>query len=1189
MKYFFKNFVGILSMTVMIFVILIGTVISQEITGSIVGSVRDSSGASVPGASVVITDSIKNTIVRTTVTNDQGVYSAPNLAVGLYRITVEAENFKKSVKSDIKLDIGQRRTIDIGLEAGTIEETVTVEADAVAVDLQSATNGTIINGDQVRELSINNRNFTQLVTLAPGVSNDLSDQVYVGTVNPEGQANTVQISVNGARSSQNTFTVDGADVTDRGSNLTIQAYPSVDSIGEFRVLRSLYPAESGRSGGGQINVVTRSGGNKIHGSAYEFVRNEKFNANDYFTNQTASAGIDSNGKARRRPFRYNNFGWTLGGPVYFLRFGEVDPDSSVFKKYDRTFFFFSQEFRRDIRYPSLNSTVPDANLKQGIFPVAICLQATGTTCNTVLPAGTPMSTLRPINSVAQQYINNIYNNLPLPTNAATYALNFPTRNTAKFQQEILKLDHSFNDKWSMYYRFQNDKIPTEDANSLFSSGSGLPGVSNTETNSPGRTHTFQSTYVIGPKVIVEGRYTYGYGAILSTNAGLLARSNSPISIPLPYENQRDRVSTISGNGFSNLQGFGPYDNFSNKQNYSGSLTWVAGSHTMKFGAIYSLYRKNENALAGSNEGTFSAFNTPGGTARINAPGVSGTINNNLQSWANFLLGTNVTFTQASFDYTADLRQKTIEGYAQDEWRVRRNLTVYFGVRYSFFGSPWDNNGRLTNFVPGLWDSAQAPLVTGAGNRVAATGKNFCNGIIVNSQNYTTGPSNFNCTPISSPWGKFIMDAPKTDFAPRVGLAWDPFGKGETSIRTGFGIYHDQVLNGTLLQQIGLNQPYQQTFTLSSTRLDQPLPTGSGINVVAAATAANVRGVQADWITPYSEQWSLDLQQQLTKNTIVTVGYYGSRGVHLIGAFEMNEIPAGTALNTLCATGASTTPTVACQTPGTAFFSTAASAILDQIRPYRGFRSLNLVQPKYNSNYHSLQVSGQHRFGGGSQANLAYTWAKNLTDNQTDRSTAPQNSYDIRSEYGRASLDRRHILTLNYVYELPFFDKQTDFVGKVLGGWQVSGIITSQTGLPLTVTTSSFDPAGLGFIPALIAGGRPNITCDPNQGGAGTQQQYFNTSCFTPNPLTTSTTIPNTVGTSGRGVVFGPPTNRIDFTLVKNLRFGESTRLQLRGEAFNILNHTNFRSLSTNVTSSTFGQVISVRDPRTLQFAAKFYW
>ena len=273
------------------------------------------------------------------------------------------------MKTDIKLDVGQRRSVDVTLEAGNIDEVVTVEADPIAVDLTSSTSGTVISGDQVRELSINNRNFVQLVTLAPGVSNDLSDQVYVGTTNPAGQANIVQIAVNGARSSQNTFTVDGADVTDRGSNLTIQAYPSVDSIGEFKVLRSLYPAESGRSGGGQVNIVTRSGTSKFRGSVYEFIRNEAFNANDVAINNLTNPplGRDDNGKAKRTPFRYNNYGWTIGGPVYFLRFGEAEPGASAFKRYDRTFFFFSQEWRDDRRSATLQSTVPNQNQRNAFL------------------------------------------------------------------------------------------------------------------------------------------------------------------------------------------------------------------------------------------------------------------------------------------------------------------------------------------------------------------------------------------------------------------------------------------------------------------------------------------------------------------------------------------------------------------------------------------------------------------------------------------------------------------------------------------------------------------------------------------------------------------------------------------------------------------------------------------------------
>jgi hypothetical protein len=1163
---------------------------AQEITGSITGTVRDANGAGVPGATVTIIATNKdNLVVRTVTTNDEGVFNAPNLDSGVYQVDVEAANFKKSVNTDLKLEVGARYKLDVALEAGNVSETVTVEADQVSVNLSTPTSATVINGDQVREIPINNRNFVQLVALAPGVSSDLADQVYVGTTNPDGQANTINLSVNGARSSQNTFTVDGADITDRGSNLTIQAYPSVDSIGEFTILRSLYPAESGRSGGGQINVVTRSGTDRFRGSVFEFVRNEKLNANTYFLNQTIPLGRDANGKAIRSPFRYNNFGWTLGGPIYFVNFGQGG-DKGFFRKYNKTYFFYSEELRYDIRYPTLSGTVPDAGLRAGVFPVAICLQATGAVCNVTLPAGTPLSTMRPINSLSQQYLNEIWNNLPLPNSTnplSPYTLSFPTFAKFKFRQEIIKVDTSFTKDWSAYYRFQQDKIPTIEPNALFSSGSNLPGVSTTSTNSPGKTHTFQSTYVINPNLIFVGRFTHGWGAILSENVGLLALANSPITPQLPFPVQRDRVPTLLGTGFSSLQSFGPYDNFSYKQGIGGDLTWLFGKHNIKMGAIASRYRKNENALAGVNEGQFSAFNTPGGTAVVLATGVTGTLNTTRQSWANFLMGTNATFTQAAFDYTADLRQRTYEGYVQDEWRFRSNLTVYFGVRYSFFGSPYDKNGRLTNFVPELWSAAQAPLVTGAGNRVVGSG-NFCNGLIANVQNFQTGPNN--CLPINSPYGKYVVNAPKTDFAPRFGIAWDPWGKGKTSIRTGYGIYHEQVLNGTLLQNIGLNPPYQITCSVTGVDISNATP-GGACPVVAGTAAQNIRALQADWQTPYMQHWSLDWQQQLTDNTLVTIGYYGSKGTNLIGGFELNELPAGYAISrgpTGCATGASTTPTVPCQLPGTAFFAAGTSAILDQLRPYRGYRSIAIIQPRFGSNYHSLQLSGQHRFSGASQVNFAYTWSKNLTNNQTDRSTAPQNSYDIQSEWGRATFDRRHNFTMNYIYELPFFSKQQGFMGKLLGGWQISGIGVYSTGLPFTVTTSNFDPAGLGFIPALVAGGRPNILCDPNQNAPHTQAQWFNTACFTLNPAATPATIPNVPGNSPRGVVFGPPTFRIDFKGTKNLRFGETMVLQLFGEMFNVLNTTNFRTLSLNVTATTFGQVLApTRDPRQLQFGAKF--
>ncbi|MEP6570625.1 MAG: carboxypeptidase regulatory-like domain-containing protein [Acidobacteriota bacterium] len=1178
---------------------LSATALAQENTGNINGSVKDAAGAAVKGATVTITDVGQQLVARATTTDDNGQFSAPNLPAALYDVAVEAPGFKKHIETKVKLDVGKSRTLDVALEAGNIAEVVTVEASPLAVQLTTPTAATVISGDQVRELSLNNRNWVQLVALAPGVSNDLSDQVYVGTTNPAGQANTINISVNGARSAQNTYRVDGADITDRGSNITIQAYPSVDSIAEFSVVRSLFPAEMGGSGGGLINIVTRSGGEEFHGSAFEFVRNEKLNANDFLSNTATNPalGREANGKAKRTPFRYNNYGFTIGGPVYVPNFGIGNGD--MFNRLKRTFFFFSEEQRKDHRFPLLSSTVPDLNMRQGIFPIDICVSAnvptTATaTCLNVLPAGQPLSSRAPINPVAQQYLGFIYNKLPAPSDPLTRALLFPALNVADFKQEILKLDHSFSDKWSMYYRYERDKIPTEDVNSLFSSGSGLPGVSTTETNSPGKTHTFQSTYVANSSLVFVGRFSYGYGAILSKNIGTLALANSPIRPPLAYVNTRDRVPTISGNGFSALQSFGPYDNFSWKKNTSGDLTWTKGAHTMKFGAVYGSYRKNENALAGSNEGTYSGFlntlTTSVVQASVLAPQIAGQDTNatrraNFQSFANFLQGTNVTFSQAHFDYTADLRQKVIEGYVQDEWKFRKNITLYYGVRYSFFGSPYDVNGRLSTFDPKLFNPAAAPLVNGAGNRVVGTG-NFCNGLIVNSQNYQTAANN--CTPASSPWGKYVVNAPKKNFGPRVGLAWDPFGKGTTSIRTGYGIFYDQVLNGTYEQNIGQNPPYQETFTQTLTRLDQPVPTGVVVTAAASLTALSVRAIDPHWKDPYMQQWSLDVQHQFGTNgkTLLDVGYFGSKGTHLIGAYELNEVAPGKALNTLCAVGTSTTPTVACQAPGFAFTSTGNSAILDQIRPYRGYRSINLITPQFNSNYHSLQVSAVQRFTGASQVQLAYTWAKNLTDNQTDRSTAAENSYNIRGDRGRATLDRRHVLTVNYIYEIPFLKKQQGFSGKLLGGWQLSGIAVYNSGLGFTPTTSSFDAGGLGNVPALVAGNRPNVLCDPNTNAPHDRLQFFNAACFQLNPTTTTSGVTNVVGNAGRSIINGPSTKRVDFSLIKNIQFSENVRLQLRGEAFNIFNHTNFRTLSLNVTASNYGQVTAVRDPRTIQLGAK---
>lgn len=1134
---------------------LIGVIVAQETNGSVAGTVKDANGGIVKGATVTFTDSDKKVVVRTVTTDENGDFSAPALPVAYYDISVEAPTFKKNLTERVKVNVNERRTVDVSLAAGSISETVTVTAEALQVNTQSATASNVINGDQVRQLSLNNRNWVQLITLSPGVSANIADQIYVGTTNPNGVSNALQIAVNGVRPNSNTYSVDGADTTDRGANLTVQTYPSVDAIAEFTVLRSLYPAESGRSSGGQVNVVTKSGSSSFHGDVYEFFRNDWLNANSFLTNRTFPLGRDSQGRAKRVPFRYNDFGGTLGGPVYIPK---------LYKHKDRTFFFFSEEARRVITYPTFNSTVPSANLRQGIFPQDVCIGPVATPCSVVLPAGTSLpANLR--SPLAAAYVQDIYNKLPLPSDAAG-TLFFPTRGIFNFRQELIKIDHKFSSKTSAYYRFENDNIPTIEPIGLFSGGAGQPFVSTTQSNSPGRTHVGRATWVQSPTTVWEFGGSYSFGDVPSKVTGLLANENSPdivAKLPsFPFPVTRGRVPTISGNGFSGLSTFGPYSDFSTNKTFTTTLSKVFGAHTTKYGFNFARIRKHENSLGGTNEVTYGAVSSaptrPSGTSATN------------QLWANFLLGNFQTFTQNQFDLTADLSASSIEAYAQDEWRYRPNITVYYGVRFSRYGQPTDKNGRLTSFDPARFDPAQAFQVLANGVRVAGTG-NPLNGIIVNSQVNVPGA-------IVSPWGKAVAPT-RNNFAPRVGIAWDPFKKGTTSVRAGYGLYYDQ-LSFSFYETglVGTNPPFQALATLNPVTLDNPL---AG-NPTVSLSVQTVAGIDQNFKTPYVQSWSLDLQHQFGSKTLVTAGYFGSKGTHLTGLIDLNNLPAGFALTQTCRTNNVTPATFGpCQTAGQ-FTSSTQELILNQIRPYRGLGPVRTLQTRFNSNYHSLQITAQRRFSRSSQINLAYTWARNLTNSQNEFATAPQNTYNLGDEYARANLDRRHVLNVNYIYELPFYEQQKGALGKLLGGWQISGITYYFTGLGFTATTSNTDPAGLGVLSASPSGYRPDVTCNPNQGGARTFAQWFNTTCFA------TPTVSSRGGNESRNVITGPPTTRFDATLAKNIRISESKSVQLRWEVFNVFNHTNFTTLALAFsTPATFGTVTGVRDPRTMQLAAKF--
>jgi hypothetical protein len=1107
---------------------LCGPLPAQETTGSILGAIQDPSGAAVPGATITLTNVDRNAVVRKTLSGDDGNYSAPFLDIGHFTIAVEAKGFKKAIRSGIELNVNDKLTINVALEVGDVQQEVTVVANPNGVELQSAVAQTLISGQQVRELSLNNRNYEQLVSLMPGVVFTGDDQIYVGVSNPgTGQSNQVRFAINGGRPSQNSWTIDGADNVDRGSNLTLLNYPSVDAIAEFRVLRGQYAAEFGRDAAAMINVITRSGTSQFHGTAYEFFRNDKLAANN-FLNNANRVNLGADGKAQVPPLRYNNFGYTLGGPVYIP--GKYNTGRN------KTFFFFSQEFRRVITYASAQGFAPTAEEKAGIFANPVCIEvaANGTCAN--------MATRIPnINSVAQQYIRDIFSKVP--DAPANHTINLALRNVFNYRQELYKGDHIFSDRWSVSGRFIKDTIPTQEPRGLFT-GSSLPGVSDTVTDSPGRTFVARVTGALSPALINEAGYSYSWGAILSTPVGLNAKVNSPnVNPALPFPVTLGRIPSLNfGNAISTMTGFGPYLDYNRNHNWFDNLTWIAGKHTVKTGASIIHYNKSENQGT-NNAGTFTFSTAP-------RPAPTSTAE---QAWAFFLLGNAATFTQTARDITPSIKVNQFEFYGQDEFRMYRNFTLTFGARWSFFRQPYDSNGFLNNFDPSRWDPAKAPQVNAAGNLIPGTGDPL-NGIIVNGT--------------TSPYGSKVANENNGNIAPRAGFSWDPFGNGKTAIRSGYGIAYDFSQVGVYENPIFGNPSSVQTVTINNTRLDNP----AGAGTVSVPTAPpTVTGVPLPYRTPYVQQWSFDVQRELPRTVLVSLGYFGSKGTHLYGQPDINSVPVGAAV-------------AAGITDANTPINRTTAPRLNAIRPYRGYGSINTIQTWFNSNYNSLQASLGKRFGD-SFVNLAYTWSKTITDAGGDV-IAPMNFYNRAADRGLAPFDRAHVFTANWNYTIPWRKRDKGLAAHMLGGWQLSGITTINTGLPFTVSSSTLgtDPGGLGFLGSSAAGGRPDQTCDPNSGGARNLSQWFNTSCFSDVPR--GQVRP---GNAGRNTVRGPGLQRWDISGFKNFALSERFRVQFRAEFFNLFNHTNFSTISVALGAVNFGQVTAAKDPRIVQLGLKLYW
>jgi len=1069
-------------------------VCAQMNTAEITGQVKDPSSALIPGATVVATMAATQQ-KYTAVSNDSGQFLLAQLPVGEYTVTVTATGFKQAVQEHVVLHVGDHARQDFELQVGAQEQQVTVQATGALLQVESAEIKDVIQNEQVVDLPLKGREFLELAVLSEGVVNPPG-----GTRGDSLQQTGLLINIMGNRTGHNLFLVDGVSVTDEYFN-NVALSPSVDDVSEFNMEKTNYNAEFGGKSGGVINVITKSGTNNLHGSAYEFLRNNIFDAANFFTPAGQSAP----------PFRENQFGGALGGPVVK----------------DKTFYFVNYEGQRIRKSLSQLFNVPTAAERTGDLTGLI----SGFTDPATGVSFTGGNLNRDPNFRANAAAQALLAKLPNPNASGNNNLLSIAQQSVDTNQYNARMDHQFSLKDNAFARVsifdahQFDPFGSSVLNEALLPGFGRALRTHSVNLAVGETHTFSATLVnefrFGWLRVSGGQGDPNAGNPFASQVGLQGISPNPADMGYPQVNLSGEFTTVGTAAGFNTRTNRNFEFFDN-------VLWHRGTHTFQFGG-YFFHLSFNPAFPNNARGTYTFNGSATGTG---------------SPLADFLFGFPSQAQVGIGEGAENAHTNWAHFYIQDGWQITPRLKLDAGLRYEYNSNLVADTNQTSDISYNLTSptSANAQFVV-AGDLSNLPPTAAALAALVPSSIPIVSSS-------SAGWNNSLLRTRPVRFSPRIGLAWNVPNSHDTVVRAGYGVYTNQAAY-SVLQNLAENIPFflNKTVNNSATLCSGARCTTNTILAQNTIGAIGANSVNHNFSVEYNEVWNLAVQTPVTKNTSVTVEYVGSRTVHADSSTAVNLPPPGGS------------------------------------RPNPNLNSFTTIRWDGWADFHALTLKATRRFTHSLSFDAGYTWSHSI-DDASDAGTTnaefnlPQNIYanNLALEKADSSFNRRHRVTANAVYDLPFARKSSGWLHRVVGDWRASGNLVVQSGAPFTVNLSpANDPANIG----LVNGNnlqRPNLSGDPNS-GAKTPQAWFNTSAFfLPSALT--------FGNTPRNNVIGPGQADLDTSLQKEEALYESTRLQFRFDMFNLLNHPNLNLPGRIFGSSNFGVISSAQDPRELQFALK---